>query len=98
MSSENLDKVLQESVERLHEIFERSDLEIECRKIQKKLEEAKYDQGSLRPLVDCIFSLFIAARSRGYNPESVLNELEKVAVETLGKHWKKMPDGTYQSF
>lgn len=98
MSSENLEKVLQESVDRLHELFERSDLEIECRKIQKKLEEAKYDPGSLRPLVDCIFSLFLAARSRGYNSESVLNELEKVAAESLSRRWKKMPDGTYQSF
>lgn len=95
---ETFQKNLQDSVEKLHQTFERSDLEIECRKIQKKLEEAKYDPGSLRPLVDCIFSLFIAARSRGYNAEAVLKELEKVASESLSKRWKKMPDGTYQSF
>ena len=59
MATENFEKILQESVDKLHELFERSDLEIECRKIQKKLEEAKYDPGSLRPLVDCIFLFFL---------------------------------------
>ena len=91
-------KVLDESVEKLNGIFERTDLAIERKKIEQKLEEARYDSGSVRPLADCIFSLFLAAKNRGYDVKSVLAELESVAQQNLEKSWKKMPDGTYQSF
>lgn len=89
--------VLNASVEKLHETFDRTDLEVEFRKIQKKIEEARYNKGALRPLVDCIFSLLLAARSRGYDVRAVLADLDKVAEESLMARWKKMPDETYQS-
>jgi hypothetical protein len=89
--------VIQQSVDKLHGIFEKCDLEAEARKIQKKIEEARYNPGDIKPLVDCIFSLLLAARSRGYTVDDVMRELEKVAEANLKSSWKKMPDGTYQT-
>jgi hypothetical protein len=91
------DELVQKSVDRLHDIFEKSDLESEWKKIQKKMEEARYNPGNVRPLADCIFSILMAARSRGFSVKTVINELEKVAQSNINKSWKKMPDGTYQA-
>ncbi len=88
---------LQESIDKLHSTFERSDLEVEWRKIQQKIEEARYNPGDVRPLADCIYSLLLAAKSRGFSAGAVLKELDRVAVDNLSREWKKMPDGTYQS-
>ena len=91
-------EAIQKSVDQLHEIFERTDLEIETRKLQKKIEEARYDPGNVRPLADCIFSILLAARSRGFSVKQVMESLEEVSRDNLNKQWKKMEDGTYQSF
>lgn len=88
---------LQESIEKLHETFDRSDLEVEWRKIQHKIDEARYNPGDVRPLADCVYSLLLAARSRGFSANAVLKELDRVAEDNLRREWKKMPDGTYQS-
>jgi hypothetical protein len=88
---------LQDSIDKLHGTFERSDLEVECRKMQQKIEEARYNPGDVRPLADCIYSLLLAAKSRGFSANAVLKELDRVAADNLKREWKKMPDGTYQS-
>lgn len=95
MMDEGGTDVLQESVEKLHALFERTDLETEWKKIRQKIEEARYNPGDLRPLADCIFSLFLAARSNGYGVSAVLEELRRVASDNLTRRWKRMPDGTY---
>ena len=92
-----MDDTLSMSVEKLHETFDRSDLDVEWKKIQHKIEEAKYNPGDVKPLADCIFSILLAARSRGHSVEAVLTELNKVAKDSLNRRWKKMPDGTYQA-
>lgn len=91
-------EIIQQSVDKLHDTFDRSDLEMEWKKIEQKLEEATYSPGDVRPLADCIFSVLMAAKSRGYSVEAVFKELTKVAEDNLHKRWKKMPDGTYRSF
>ncbi|MBL7076953.1 MAG: hypothetical protein ISS31_05745 [Kiritimatiellae bacterium] len=88
--------VLEASVEKLHEVFERTDIEMEWKKVEQKLNEAKYSPGDVRPLADCIFSLLLAARSEGFSVKAVLAELEKVAQANLEYRWKQMEDGTYQ--
>ena len=90
-------ETIQQSVEKLHDTFERTDLEVEWKKIQTKVEEARYNPGALKPLADCIFSLLLAARSRGYSVEAVFEALEGIAAKNLERKWKKMPDGTYQA-
>lgn len=92
-----MEELVQKSVDKLHDIFEKSDLESEWKKIQKKMEEARYNPGDVKPLADCIFSILLAARSRGFSVKTVFHELEKVAQSNLNKSWKKMPDGTYQA-
>ncbi len=89
-------EVLEASVEKLHETFERTDIEMEWKKIEQKLNEAKYTPGDVGPLADSIFSLLLAARSEGFGVKAVLAELEKVAEANLDRRWKKMEDGTYQ--
>jgi len=93
----SMDDVLSKSVEKLHATFDRSDLDVEWKKIQRKIEEAKYAPGDVKPLADCMFSILLAARSRGHSVEAVLRELDKVAKDNLNRRWKKMPDGTYQA-
>jgi len=90
-------ETIQRSVDKLHEVFERSDLEIECRKIQQKIEEARFNPGDVRPLADCVYSLLLAARSRGFSVKAVLDSLEAVSRENLERRWKRMEDGTYQA-
>ena len=90
-------EIVQQSIERLHEIFDRTDLEIEGRKIQQKLEEAKFNPGDVEPFADCLFSVLLAARSNGFSVEAVMKELDKVAQDSLNSRWKKMEDGTYQA-
>ncbi len=92
-----MSEVIHDSVERLHEVFERSDLQVERRKIEEKLDEAQYNRGAVRPIADCVFSLLLAARNRGYTVDMVFKELEKVAQDNLDRRWKKMPDGTYHA-
>ncbi|MBT3295877.1 MAG: hypothetical protein HN919_07465 [Verrucomicrobia bacterium] len=87
---------LEASVEKLHEVFDCTDIEMEWKKVEQKLNEAKYSPGSVRPLADSIFSLLLAARSEGYKVKAVLAELDKVAADNLAHRWKRMADGTYQ--
>ena len=89
--------VLDHSVEKLHEVFDRTDIEVELKKIEQKMEEARYSPGDIKPLVDCMFSLLLAARSRGYKVPAVMEELNRVAEKNLQHRWKKMPDGTYRA-
>lgn len=89
--------VLEQSVEKLHELFDRTDIEVELKKIEQKLEEARYSPGDVKPLADCIFSLLLAARSRGHKVPAVLEELNRIAERNLRRRWKKMPDGTYRA-
>ena len=93
-----MEKALEESIEKLHDLFDSTDLETEAKKIQQKMEAARYNPGAVRPLADCIFSILLAARSQGFGPEVVLTEVQRLAEEVLNRQWKKMPDGTYQSF
>ena len=88
---------LQQSVERLHETFARTDIDMEWKKIEHKLEEAKYNRGDVRPLADCLFSILLAARSGGFSVEATMKELERVAADNLEREFKQMPDGTYQA-
>ena len=90
-------EVIEQSVEKLHETFENTDLEMEWKKIQTKMEEARYNPGALKPLADCIFSILLAARSRGYAVPAVFEALDAIAAKNLDRKWKKMPDGTYQA-
>ncbi len=89
-------EMLDASVEKLHEVFERTDIEMEWKKVEQKLNEAKYSPGDVRPLADCVFSLLLAARSEGFSPQAVFAELERVAQANLEHRWKRMEDGTYQ--
>ncbi len=89
-------ELLSRGVDKLHETFDRSDLDIEWKKIEQKLREAHYSPGDPRPLADAIFSLLLAARSAGFKVKTVMAELEKVATASLEGRWKKMADGTYQ--
>ncbi|MDD4873207.1 MAG: DUF550 domain-containing protein [Kiritimatiellae bacterium] len=92
-----MEEILQKSVDKLHDIFDRSDLDAEWKKLQHKFEEAKYNPGDVTPLADCIFSILLAARSRGFKVSAVMQALEKVAENNLKRKWKKMADGTYQA-
>jgi hypothetical protein len=89
---------IQQSIEKLHETFDSTDLDVEARKIAQKLEEARYNPGDIGPLADCVFSLLLAARNRGYNVEAVFDAVNQVAEKSLNATWKKMDDGTYQAF
>lgn len=89
---------LQEAVDKLHSTFDRTDIDVEWRKIQKKMEEARYNPGDARPFADSIFSLLLAAKNGGFNVDAVFTELGKVAEKIKQRQWKKMDDGTYQSF
>ena len=71
-----MSQTLNESIEELHGIFESTDLEVEWKKIQQKMEDARCNPGAIRPLADCMFSILLAARSRGYTPDMVMAELE----------------------
>jgi hypothetical protein len=90
-------ETIQESVEKLHEVFDDTSIQAEWKKMQEKVEEARYNPGDVRPLADCIFALLLAARSRGYSVEMMMQELHKVADENLHSRWKKMEDGTYHA-
>jgi hypothetical protein len=92
-----MDKVVTEAVEKLYNTFDRTDVEVESKKIAQKLRETKYNPGSARPLADAILSLLLAARNQGFGPDVVFQELHKVAAEAVNTRWKKMSDGTYQS-
>jgi hypothetical protein len=93
----SMEAILQKSVNKLHDIFDKTDLDAEWKKIQIKFEEAKYNPGDVTPLADSIFSILLAAKSRGFSVKAVLQELERVAEKNLKRKWKKMPDGTYQA-
>ena len=95
--SSELGETLDRCIETLHATFERSDLEVEQKKILQKLDEARYNPGDATPLADCILSLFLAARSRGFSAGAMLRTLEKVAKANTDRRWKKMPDGTYHA-
>lgn len=92
-----MDEILQKSVDKLHDIFDKTDLDTEWKKLQHKFEEAKYNPGDVTPLADCMFSILLAARSRGFKVSAVMQALEKVAENNLKRKWKKMADGTYQA-
>jgi len=88
---------VQRSVDKLHKIFDNTGLQMEWRKIEHKLEEARYNPGDVTPLADCVFSILLAAKSLGFSVNSVMDALETVAKKNLKRAWKKMPDGTYQA-
>lgn len=92
-----ISEAVRKCVDELHGIFNETDIDAEKKKIVAKLEEAKYNPGSVRPVADCMIALLLIARSRGYGVDSVFKELERVAEENTGRDWKKMPDGTYQA-
>jgi hypothetical protein len=89
--------VIESSVEKLHEVFDRTDLEIEWKKVQQKMEEVRYNPGDVYPIADCVFSLLLAARSNGHKAGTVLEALSAISARNLDKRWKQMPDGTYQA-
>lgn len=91
------EKTIQRSVDRLHDIFDNTDIETEWKKIQQKMGEAKYNEGDVAPLADCIFSILLAAKNRGFSVKAVFKALDRVAEKNLRRKWKKMPDGTYKS-
>lgn len=97
MCDSELAGTLERCVEKLHATFERTDLEMEARKIQEKIQEARYNPGDATPLADCILSILLAARSHGFSVAEVLRTLQKVAEANLDRRWKKMPDGTYHA-
>jgi hypothetical protein len=90
-------ETLQASVDKLHGMFDRTDIDMEWKKIEQKLREAKFNRGDVRPLADCLFSILLAARSEGYSVEAAMKELDRVAEDNLRREWKQMPDGTYQA-
>jgi hypothetical protein len=92
-----MDDTIQACVEKLHDTFERTDLDVEWKKIEQKLEEARYNPGDVTPLADCILSILLAARSRGFSVKSVFMALDRIAAENLNRRWKRMDDGTYQA-
>ena len=91
-----LDDSIQQCVDELHEYLQHPDLEVETKKINQKLREAKYNPGALKPLADCMLAILLAARSEGYSADAVFTELMRLAKEIRGKKWKKLPDGTYR--
>jgi len=90
-------EAIAKAVEKLHQMFDRTDVEVEWKKLQEKFEEARYNPGDIRPFADCILSVLLAARNQGFGAETVLKELDKLAGEYLQKRWKRMPDGTYRA-
>ena len=72
-------------------------LEIEAKKINQKLKEAKYNPGDVTPLADCMLALMLAAKNQGYSVKALFQKFNHVAEEIGSKHWKKMPDGTYHA-
>jgi hypothetical protein len=93
-----VDDAVQKSVEKLREVFGHPGLDDERKKLEQKIGQAKYSPGSVRVWADCVLAILLAARSQGFQPQAVLDELEKLAKESLSKKWKKMPDGTFQAF
>lgn len=91
-----IDDSIQQCVDELHEYLDKPDLDVETKKINQKLREAKYNKGDVKPLADCVLAVLLAARSEGFTVKMVFDALMKVAREIRGKQWKKMPDGTYQ--
>ena len=91
-----MDDSIQKCVDELHKYLDHPTLEIETKKINQKLREAKYNPGDVKPLADCMLGILLAAKSGGFSTDDVFNELMKVAKEISGKKWKKMPDGTYR--
>ncbi|MBT3191792.1 MAG: hypothetical protein HN341_04490 [Verrucomicrobia bacterium] len=90
-------ETIEACVEKLHDTFDRTDLDIEWTKIKQKAKEARYNPGDVRPLADCILSILLAARSEGHKAGTVLDALSRMSAMNIEKEWKKMPDGTYQA-
>ena len=65
--------------------------------INQNLREAKYNQGDLKPLADCVLARLLAAKDRGYSAHALFDSVEHVAEEIKQRNWKRMPDGTYQA-
>jgi hypothetical protein len=93
----DIDDVIRDCVDELHEAFGHPNFEVERKKIDRKLDEAKYNPGNVRALADTMLALLLIARSWGFSPDAVFGELGRVAKESRGKKWKRMPDGTYQA-
>lgn len=92
-----IDDVVHQTVEKLHEALGHPTIEDERKKIEHKFQEARYNPGEVRVWADCILALLLAARSQGFTTKTVLDELSRVAKDALSKKWKKMPDGTHQA-
>jgi hypothetical protein len=92
------DEVIQKSVDALYEAFGHPGLQDERKKILSKLQEAEYNLGNIRALADCIVAVLLAAKNQGFTVQMVLDELERVCRDSLGRKWKRMPDGTFQAF
>ena len=86
------------NVDKLYEIFEQPTFDTERKKIESKLNEAKYHYGDPHILADCMLALLLIGKSWGASPQVILDELEKLAEKATEHHWKKMPDGTFQAF
>jgi hypothetical protein len=90
-----MQELLQKTVDELHEKLDHPGIDIEAKKIDQKLREARYNPGDVTPLADCMLAILLAARSQGFTVRSVFRSLQKVAEDIGSKKWKKMPDGTY---
>ena len=89
---------IQQRIEKLYEILKHPTLEAEHRKLEKKIEEIKYNLGDIHPVADCILIILLLARRQGFSVEAVLKALDEQSQTYLKREWKQMPDGTYQSF
>ena len=92
-----MESIVDTCVEQLHATFDATDLDTERKKIEHKLEEARYNPGDVTPFADCILSVLLAARHEGFRSETVLKALNDVAAKHIDRRWKKMEDGTYQA-
>jgi hypothetical protein len=91
------DPAIQESIEKLREVFGHPGIDEERRKIEQKLQEAHYTPGSVRVWADCLLATLLAARSQGFSAQDVFDDLARLAQDVAKKQWKKMPDGTYRA-
>ncbi len=88
-------QVLQTTVDELAEKLDHPGLDVEVKKINQKLREARYNHADIKLWADCMLAVLLITKHEGYSVESTFEQLILLAEELKNRDWKKMPDGTY---